>query len=651
LPPVGDPFYLELGRAVARFASKLDAGPAAFEECRRARDQLETIVRDAAGIDATVAVYGGIVVNSFLECGGDVDFVAIGETQEPTRHEAGTMVQSLARELRRLGLRASPRAQARVPVVNVDRVSFALPGSPMLSVSKCCMFRSVRPVTPEEQHRAEATLTQQYGATRVEWRGGDSFVATFSTTDDCVRALAGFKVIPAPASAAPRPAGAAGGLLAGEVPLPLRLPADPRAGPELYRYPFDVTVHSSGLQNSHLFRKALESLPFARHMVLFIKRWARTGKEPTTAHQPPGAAPSAPPTAGPIVDSYEGMLASYAVTVMAVHFLVRAGAVAPAQLRDVQDPQLLPAFPQYRPLEMPTVAEEEDSAAAAAAGPAFFGNAAARAKRAVASTAAAQPSASEVAAREARQQERDAELEALGYYTAQYFHYFANVFDYTNDVVCTTTRQRLDKTTLRWSNEMPNATDPSAPPQQRVKPPFYHMCIKDPCNAENIARNLTGHSAQRVVRAHAEAMDVLAPSADEGEKDAGFIVSVLTDATTRAVLRRNSSAVASSPATGASASDAAVSGPSTAGAEGAPALEAAAEARRELGRVVFHRRKETIRSVGARTAASNERVRAAQDLTRQLVEWIRVGDRELGGAAVVPGSSAVAPPESGRPKH
>jgi hypothetical protein len=498
LPKPNDPIWAPLGAAVAEAAMGLDSGKDAFEECLAVRRQIDAVVKGSGFHDMNVAIFGGMVSNKMLETGGDVDFVAVAD-YEVDFETASTVVQKLGRDMRRIGLRATAIPRARVPVVKVDRVSSALPGTPLHSMATSVVFQLLLPASPEQQAEFDAMLRRDYGVTNVEWNKGQQLAtAVFPSTEEAVRGLASIDKI-------------------GTIPIPLRLPLEPKLGPELYRFPFDLCLQSSGLQNSHLIAQALEEWPYARHLLLLAKRWGRSSG---------------------VINSIDGLLASYGVTVLVVHFLVRLGRLQPLNVKLTQEPQLLPVAPSYKPL----------------AGP------------------------------------KDGDMAELGYISAAFFEYFCNVFNYEEDVAATTTKI-LKKATLRWANR--------PAPDGVPRPPFHFLCLKDPYNTESIGRNLDQAAALYVKQSfQASFVKVQAELTDPR-----FLVSVLTTSAPRPDSKEGRAIV---------------------GGGGDPAIEEVqVDARRMLKKVEFHARKASIQRIGEATVRRNTQVRAAQDLTRSIVEWIR----------------------------
>lgn len=398
--------WAAIGEAIIAEALRLDAGPDAFAECLEARQQLETILR-SAGYEMDVYMFGGLAVLGLLEVDGDIDFVAVAQV-EPQFDEAGDIVARIAREMRRLGLKAEGIPRARVPVVKVDRTSRVMPGTPLHSVSRWAIFQCARAMSEEERGTFATRLKELYNAQEVQWNNTFEFASVrFPSSMDLITAITQVSSH-------------------GSAPIPLRLPLDLRKGPELYRFQFDLVLNTMGLRNTHLIAEYLSMYPFARHLLLILKRWGR---------------------ASGVVDTVDGMLASYAITVMLVHFLVRKGVIPAVDVhRIAAEPNLLPQEPQYRPLRADGTREE---------------------------------------------------LAVLGQLLGEFFEYFGSQFDFDKQVVCTT-QLELEKATLNWTTTA-NAS----------KPPFFHFAIKDPYSAENIARNLDAQSARYVKEAHRLSLELV----------------------------------------------------------------------------------------------------------------------------------------------
>eukprot|EP00760_Papus_ankaliazontas_P039724 PhM_4_TR9766/c0_g1_i1/m.95451 len=311
LPEKDSFFYDDLGRSIVKKMLPYDAGPATYKECLVARGQLEMILR-SCGYDLDVKFFGGLVTLGFFEVSGDLDFVGVGDT-EPRHEEAAAIVQRVAREMRRLGLRPMAVPRARVPVIRCDRTSVALPGTPVPREASCVTFPFSRSLEAAEQELFAARLHERYGAMEVGWRE-DKRCATvrFPDTWAAVNAMANVRK-------------------QGDVEIPIRAPLDSRNGPELYRFPFDMCFGTQGMQNTFLMREALLAYPGSRHILLALKKW---GKACGT------------------INSLEGFLASYAYTAMLSHFLVQTGRIEPLRPEEMlEEPHLLPKDPPYVPLE------------------------------------------------------------------------------------------------------------------------------------------------------------------------------------------------------------------------------------------------------------------------------------------------------------
>ncbi|CCD11682.1 unnamed protein product [Trypanosoma congolense IL3000] len=310
LPDVGDKRWVGLGKSIVKLALASDTGRLAFDECNIVRQQLETLVQ-SVGYDANVFAFGGLVVMGLLEVGGDADFVGVADV-EPGALEAGEIVSRLSREMRRLGLKSASLPRARVPVIKVDRVSKSLPGTSLHHLSTCGLFQFTRQLNDAECSSFKSRMKENHGAINVEWNSNQQFsTVEFKSTSELVAALTEVK----------RHEG---------IDIPLRLPVDPRNGPEIYRLPFDFCFSSVGLRNSYLLSEALSKYVFSRHLLLLVKKWGRSSG---------------------VINSIDGLLASYAFTVMCTHFLIKVGVIPKiSALRSTDEPQLLPFFPEYRSL-------------------------------------------------------------------------------------------------------------------------------------------------------------------------------------------------------------------------------------------------------------------------------------------------------------
>lgn len=395
LPPPGHAQYAQIGRQIVQHAAALDTGKDAFAEVFVCRRQLEAVVR-ACGYDMTIFTFGGVNVMGMLEVGGDVDFAGITDI-EPSTEEASEIIARICREVRRLGLRATAVPKARVPVGKVERVSRAPPGTPPHALASTGVFQLVRPLLQSEADAFTFTLKQHYFATNVEWNSTLCTVtASFRTTTELVEALSRLK-------------------RHGAVEIPIRQPLNPKLGPEMYRYPFDLCLTSVGLRNSQLLGHYLGRYTYGRHLLLMVKRWGR---------------------AAGVVNTLDGLLASYALTVMCVHFLGQLDVIPLVDTSQLLDePQLLCKELPYRPL-----------AGLDGAG---------------------------------------ADMGQLGYLFTKFFEYYATVFNWSDDVICTT-HKRVSKALLRWD---------SAGAAELGRPPFFFIGMKDPYGLDNIARNVDATGA------------------------------------------------------------------------------------------------------------------------------------------------------------
>ncbi|PWV05899.1 putative RNA polymerase I [Trypanosoma cruzi] len=415
IPPINDRCWEGIGSFVVQQALTSDTGRLAFEECSVARQQLENIVQ-AAGYDANVFVFGGLVVLGLLEVGGDVDFVGVMDV-EPGVGEAGEIVSRLSREMRRLGMKSSALSKARVPVIKVDRVSKLLPGTPLHHLSACGLFQFTRQLNDNETQSFKKRMQENYAATRVDWNNNQQFATIeFNSTTALVSALTQVR----------RHEG---------IDIPFRLPVDPRNGPELYRLPFDFCFSSIGLRNSYLLSNTLSHYEFSRHLLLLIKKWGRRSG---------------------VINSMDGLLASYALTVMCAHFLIKVGKLPKVStLRSTDEPQLLPFFPEYRPLN----------------------------------------------------DGKGLDVAELGFLTAAFFEYYGHIFDYEKNVVCTTNMNLLKKT-MRWEK---------SPGLETGRPPFFEFAIKDPYGLDNIGRNLDREATEYVKDAHIVALKYILDERNDPE--------------------------------------------------------------------------------------------------------------------------------------
>ncbi|ESL07620.1 hypothetical protein TRSC58_04688 [Trypanosoma rangeli SC58] len=260
-------------------------------------------------------------------------------------------------------------------------------------------------------------MQENYSSTHVDWNSNHQFATIeFASTTALIAALTQVK----------RHEG---------IDIPLRLPVDPRNGPEIYRLPFDFCFSSIGLRNSYLLGNVLSHYEFSRHLLLLIKKWGRSSG---------------------VVNSIDGLLASYALTVMCTHFLIKVGKIPKVStLRSTDEPQLLPLFPDYRPLH----------------------------------------------------DGKDSDVAELGFLTAAFFEYYSGIFDYEKSVVCTTNTNLLKKT-MRWE---------ISPGLETGRPPFFEFAIKDPYGLDNIGRNLDREATEYVRDAHIGALKSLLEGINDPE--------------------------------------------------------------------------------------------------------------------------------------
>jgi hypothetical protein len=485
-----------LGRAVSELARTYDTGKAAFDECCVAREQLESVVQ-AMGYDMSIYIFGGLVTTGLFEVGGDVDFVGILDV-EPGFEEAGEIVRRATRELRRLGIRAKSYPKARVPVVKADRVSRSLPGSPFHNLSCDGLFQFSRQVHSSEAASFETRVTGNYNAVSVEWNSSYQFATVqFATTSSLVYALANLKAH-------------------NGIEIPLRLPVDAHRGPELYRFPFDFCLSSTGLRNSHLLGEALEQHPYSRHLLLVLKKWGR---------------------ASGILNSIDGLLASYALTVMLVHFLAVVGAIPKISAEKLSvGPSDLSPNPKYRPL------------------------------------ADVVPQS----------------MPEVGHLFALFLEYYGNIFNYTDNVVCTT-NTNLSKAAMRWDQ----------PTAAAGKPPFFDFAIKDPYGLDNIGRNLDLVSTKFVQGAHQMAFD----SVLDGMQNPASTIAVLTKEPPKPNRQARSL--------------------SDRGIHSETLSSDQLEARHVLNKLQFHRRRQSMETLGEQAVKNYNNQTKASDVTKNVLGWIR----------------------------
>lgn len=321
LQGVSEDSFAALGKAAAQEALMYDAGPAAHAECLKARQQLEFIVQSSTSSDMSIKIFGGVGVLGLVEPEGDVDFVGVADV-EPSADEAANIVSELSRELRRLGLKASCVPRARIPIVRVERASREVTGTPVGTAGLSAFFQFSRTMESREQEAFCRWLATYFSCSSVEWSSmGNTATASFPDTDSLIKAISETSKFD-------------------DASIPLRQPVNVRLGPELYRFPFDLCLSTLGLQNSKLLGRALEQYPFARHMLLLLKRWAK---------------------ACGVVSTVDGLLASYAITNMLTHFLVSLGVVPNVSSFTPlvpEEPRLVSHNLQYRPLAQPQTREE-----------------------------------------------------------------------------------------------------------------------------------------------------------------------------------------------------------------------------------------------------------------------------------------------------
>lgn len=406
LPARSESCWFGIGKAVVEIASSCDTGKTAFEECRVARDQLETIIQ-SIGYDMNIYIFGGLVTLGILEVGGDVDFVGVFDI-EPCFDESAEIVSRVCRELRRLGLKTKALPKARVPVLKADRVSKDLPGTPFHNLSCDGIFQFTQSLNSGERDSFEARLKETFDGRDIEWNASSQFATSrFCSTSALIYGLSNLK----------KHAG---------LDIPVRLPIDVRHGPELYRIPFDFCLSATGLSNSYLLCESLAKYPYSRHLLLTLKKWGRSSG---------------------VVNSIDGLLASYALTVMLTHFLVKTGVIDKvAPISSSMEPQVLHLSPNYKPLANGS----------------------------------------------------DYDLSEVGYLLAAFLEYYGIVFNYSDSVVCTT-NVTLSKKLMNWETSRNTSG----------KPPFFEFAIKDPYGLDNIGRNLDRPSVEYTKAAHKLALTYL----------------------------------------------------------------------------------------------------------------------------------------------
>lgn len=410
LPPLNDSKWAKLGKQVVDTAVSSDTGALAFEECQICREQLEIVIQ-SLGYDMNVFIFGGLVTLGLLEVGGDIDFVGVSDV-EPNFNEAGEIVVKLARELKRIGLKSWALPKARVPVIKVDRTSRSFPGSPFHQLSRDGIFHFSRKLSPREVEDFEKILHTNYSVSNVEWSSSNHYaIVQFESTTALIGALSQVKRYDS-------------------VEIPIRLPIDPKCGPELYRFPFDFCLSPAGLRNSYLLGYSLSEYECARHLLIVLKKWGR---------------------ASGIINSIDGLLASYALTVMLVHYLVQVNVIKKTEPQGITELQTLKTSLAYKPLCS----------------------------------------------------SNSCDLNLVGYLLGGFFEFYGCTFDYINNVVCTTCVS-LTKNALGWKKE----TDD-------FRPPFFNFAIKDPYSLDNIARNLDENSATYVQEANFKAFQAIKSDFDD----------------------------------------------------------------------------------------------------------------------------------------
>lgn len=407
---MSDAKWAKLGKHVVDTAVASDTGPLAFEECQICREQLEIVIQ-SLGYEMNVFIFGGLVTLGLLEIGGDIDFVGISDV-EPNFSEAGEIVSKLARELKRIGLKSWALPKARVPVIKVDRTSRSFPGSPFHQLSKDGIFHFSRKLSPSEVQEFEDSLKTNFIVSNVEWNSSNHYaIVQFESTTALISALSQVK-------------------RHNSVDIPIRLPIDPKCGPELFRFPFDFCLSPTGLRNSYLLANSLTEYECARHLLIVLKKWGRSSG---------------------IINSIDGLLASYALTVMLVHYLVQVNVINKTEPQSLTELQTLKTSLEYKPLCT----------------------------------------------------SNSCNLNLVGYLLGGFFEYFGSVFNYDTDVVCTT-NCFLTKDALKWRKE-----------NNELRPPFFDFAIKDPYGLDNIARNLDTDSTAYVREAHLKAYQAVSTDFDD----------------------------------------------------------------------------------------------------------------------------------------
>lgn len=402
LPSISNTNWARLGKQIVDTAVSNDTGKIAFDECKVCREQLEVVVQ-SLGFDMNVYVFGGLVTLGLLEVGGDIDFVGIADL-DPNFEESGEIISKVSQELKRLGLRSWALPRARIPVIKVDRSSKSFPGSPFHQLSKDGIFHFSSQMSPPDAESFEKRLLEEYDASQVEWSSSNQYaIAQFKSTSSLLSALCIIKKH-------------------NGVEIPIRLPIDPKSGPEIFRFPFDFCLSPTGLRNSYLFSKSLSEYECARHLLIILKKWGRSSG---------------------IINSIDGLLASYALTVMLVHYLARINVINKTMPDGVSELQALRRFPDYNPLC----------------------------------------------------RSNHCDLHKVGYLLGGFFEYYGKIFDFSRGVVCTSDFN-LTKDTLGWTKKVSDG-----------RPPFFDFAIKDPYGFDNIARNLDIDSSNYVRGAHEKAFE------------------------------------------------------------------------------------------------------------------------------------------------
>lgn len=494
LPPVNDSKWAKLGKHVIDTAVASDTGPFAFEECQVCREQLEIVIQ-SLGYDMNVFIFGGLVTLGLLEIGGDIDFVGVSDI-EPNFTEAGEIVSKLARELKRIGLKAWALPKARVPVIKVDRTSRSFPGSPFHQLSKDGIFHFSRKLSPTEVEEFDKLLKINFCASNVEWNSSNHYaIVQFGSTTGLISALSQVK-------------------RHNSVDIPIRLPIDPKCGPEIFRFPFDFCLSPTGLRNSYLLGNSLTEYECARHLLIVLKKWGRSSG---------------------IINSIDGLLASYALTVMLVHYLVQLKIIKETEPQGITELQTLKTSLDYKPLCS----------------------------------------------------SNSCDLNIVGYLLGGFFEYFGCIFNYADDVVCTT-NSSFSKADLGWKKE-----------SNDLRPPFFDFAIKDPYGLDNIARNLDADSTTYVREAHLKAFQAV----NTDINDPKVFLNVLLSNPPKPVRK--------------------VMSLTERGFLSETLSPSQLEAKHALKKMKFHERKKEIESVGRKAAKNLQNLDAATSLTKNVLGWIK----------------------------